>query len=194
MSAYNKTTNRIEEAYALAIFDIAVEQHLVDVVKSDLDSLGNIFAKEEDLSKLMWSPYFTRQYKTDLLLKAFSGTFSELTMNCMMIAAKHNRLKFLPEIVACFDRLWDEHHGFVPVKITTSEKLDDERIKKLSDDIASSLKRKIRIESSTDPSIIGGIVIRYGDKIIDNTIRTRLLNAVKTITSEEKRWINFDEV
>jgi F-type H+-transporting ATPase subunit delta len=166
----------------------------VDVVKSDFDLLGDIFAKEEDLRELMWSPYFTRQYKTDLLLKAFSGTFSELTMNCMMVAARHNRVKFLPKIVACFDRLWDKYHGFLPVKITTSEKLDDKRIKKLSDDIASSLKRKIRIESSTDPSIIGGIVIRYGDKIIDNTIRTRLLNAVKTLTRKEKRWINFDEV
>jgi F-type H+-transporting ATPase subunit delta len=115
-------------------------------------------------------------------------------MNFMMVAAGHNRIRFMPEIVACFNRLWDKLRRVVPVKITVSQKLDEQRRRKLSDDIEALLEQKIRMESYVDPSIIGGIIIRYGDKVIDNTVRTRLSNAVKTTTSAEKRWTKLDEV
>jgi F-type H+-transporting ATPase subunit delta len=159
-----------------------------------LDVLGDIFAEEEDLKKLMWSPYFTPQQKAVLLQRVFSGKFSELTMNFMMVATGHNRIRFMPEIVVCFNRLWDKLRRVVPVKITVSRELDEQRLRKLSDDIEALLEQKIRMESYVDPSIIGGIIIRYGDRVIDNTVRTRLSNAVKTTTSAEKRWMKFDEV
>ncbi|MGA2091862.1 MAG: ATP synthase F1 subunit delta [Sedimentisphaerales bacterium] len=195
MSAKSQKKLRIGDIYAQAVFETAQDQQMLGDVKSDLDSLGNVFNEATELKELLWSPYFTRQYKADLLEKLFAGKFSQLTMNFLMVVARHNRLKFLPEIIAGFSRLWDQRHGLVPVSITVSKNLDDLRIKKLCDEIASSLERKIRLtQSIVDPSIIGGIIIHYGDRVIDNTIRMRLLNAVQTITSQEKRWIKFDEV
>ncbi len=195
MSADSKKNLRIGDIYAQAVFETAEEQQLPEVVKSDLEFLGSVFNEVADLKELLWSPYFTRQYKAVLLEKMFAGRFSQLTMNFLMVVARHNRLKFLPAIIAGFDRLWDQRHGLVPVQITVSQKLDDPRVKTLCSEISSALQRKIRLtDSIVDPSIIGGIIIHFADKVIDNTIRTRLVNAVQTLTSQEKRWTKFNEI
>ena len=195
MRADSKKNLRIGDIYAQAVFETAEEQQLPEVVKSDLDFLGSVFNEVADLKGLLWSPYFTRQYKAVLLEKMFAGKFSQLTMNFLMVVARHNRLKFLPAIIAGFDRLWDQRHGLVPVKITVSQKLDDPRVKTLCNEISSAIQRKIRLtDSIVDPSIIGGIIIHFADKVIDNTIRTRLVNAVQNVTSQEKRWTKFNEI
>jgi F-type H+-transporting ATPase subunit delta len=195
MSSNNQKNLRISDIYAQAVFETAEERQLAEVLKSDMDFLRNIFDEVADLKEIMWSPYFTRQYKADLLEKMFAGKFSQLTMNFLMVVARHNRLKFLPAIIAGFDRLWDQRHGLVPVKITVSQKLDDPRVKTLCDEISSAIQRKIRLtDAIVDPSIIGGIIIHFADKVIDNTIRTRLVNAVQTITSQEKRWTKINEI
>jgi F-type H+-transporting ATPase subunit delta len=194
MRAYNKEIGHIVETYAQTIFDIAVETQLTSEVDADLDSVRKIFAEEKDLMEMMASPYFTSQHRTDLLQKVFSKFLSELTMNFMMVLVRHNRIKYLPEITACYDRIWGNYKGYLPVKITVPKRMDNDWIVKLADDISTALKRKISLDISIDPSIIGGIIIRYGDKVVDNTIRTRLVSAVQTVTSWEKRWMRTYEV
>jgi F-type H+-transporting ATPase subunit delta len=195
MSAGSKKNLRISDVYALAVFETAQEQQVLTDVKADLDSMADIFKQVPDLRELLWSPYFTRNYKAALLEKMFTGKFSQLTMNFLMVVARHNRLKVLPDIIAAFSRLWDQQHGLVPVSITVPNKLDSARIQKLCDEITDSLQRKIRLtDSIVDPSIIGGIIIHYGDKVIDNTIKTRLINAVQTVTSRQKWETTFNEV
>lgn len=194
MRTDNKEIGHIVETYAQTIFDIAVETELSSVVDADLDSVRKTFAEEKDLTEMMASPYFTSQRKADLLQKVFSQFVSELTMNFMLVLVRHNRIKYLPEITACYDRIWGYYKGYVPVKVTVSQKMDNDWIDKLVDDISSTLKRKISLELSIDPSIIGGIIIHYGDKVVDNTIRTRLVSAVQTVTSWEKRWMRTYEV
>jgi F-type H+-transporting ATPase subunit delta len=195
MSVDAKKILRIGDIYAQAVFETAQEQQLLADVKSDLDSLAGVFEQVTEFKELLLSPYFTRKYKSVLLEKLFAGRFSQLTTNFLQVIARHNRLKFLPEIIGSFTRLWDQMHGLVPVSITVSQKLDDTRVKTLCDEISSALQRKIRLtDSIVDPSIIGGIIIHFADKVIDNTIRTRLVNAVQNVTSQEKRWTKFNEV
>ncbi len=194
MSSGSKAISRIVETYAQAIFDIAVQTQLASVVNADLDTLGKIFTEEKDLRDLTASPYFTSQQKADLLMRVFSQVMSDLTMNFLMVLVRHNRIKLLPEIRVCYDRIWENYKGYVPVKVTTSQRMDNDWIDKLADDISSAMNRKILLELSIDPSIIGGVVIRYADKVVDNTVRTRLLNLVRMITSAEKRWMKIDEI
>jgi F-type H+-transporting ATPase subunit delta len=100
----------------------------------------------------------------------------------------------LPDINACFANLWDSYHGCLPVKVTIGEKMADGWGAKFSDEIASILKRKINLEVVVNPSIIGGIIIRYADKVVDNSVRIRLQNLVSSITSANKRWIKQNEI
>jgi F-type H+-transporting ATPase subunit delta len=195
MRADTKQNLRIGDIYAQAVFESAQQENLLADVKSDLDSLASVFEEVSDLKELLLSPYFSRHYKAVLLEKLFVGKFSQLTTNFLLVVARHNRLKFLPQIIDSFTRLWDQLHGLVPVSITVSHKLDDSRIRNLCDEISSALERKVRFtQSIVDPSIIGGIIIHYGDKVIDNTIKTRLLNAVQTVTSKQKWETKFNEI
>jgi len=194
MSAYNKESGRVGEIYAQTLFDIAAERQVIDVVKSDMNVVGDILTTEKYFRELMCSPYFTRQHKAGLLQRVFLEKLSELTMDFLMVVIGHNRIKFLPDIVARFNNLWNSYRGFLPVKVTVSRRMDDGWVEKLRDDIASAIKRNIRLEVTVDPFIIGGIIIRYGDRVVDNTVRTRLLSAVKVVTGAEKRWMKPNEV
>jgi F-type H+-transporting ATPase subunit delta len=185
---------KVIEQYARTIFEIAVETQLASVVEADLDTAEKIFLGEKDLMELTASPYFTKQHKADLLQKVFSPFLSELTMNFMMVLVRHNRIRYLPEIMACYDKIWGNFKGYLPVKATVSQKPENDFIDKLVDDISSALERKISLQVSVDPSIIGGIIIHYGDMVVDNTVRSRLAGAVQTITSSEKRWMRTYEV
>jgi F-type H+-transporting ATPase subunit delta len=195
MRADTKKNLRIGDIYAQAVFETARQEHTLADVKSDLDSLASVFKETPEIKGLLLSPFFTRKYKAELLEKLFAGRFSQLTTSFLLVVARHNRLKFLPNIIGSFTRLWDQLHGLVPVSITVSQKLDDSRIRNLCDEISSALQRKVRLtQSIVDPSIIGGIILHYGDKVVDNTIKTRLLNAVQTVTSRQKWETKFNEI
>jgi F-type H+-transporting ATPase subunit delta len=73
------------------------------------------------------------------------------------------------------------------VKVTVSKPLNEGEVERLSADIASAINKKVKLELAVDPSIIGGITIRYGDKMVDNTVRSRLQQAVKTIIEQGRR-------
>jgi F-type H+-transporting ATPase subunit delta len=115
-------------------------------------------------------------------------------MNFLMVLVRHNRIKFLPAIMDCYDRLWQNYKGYVQVMVTVPQVMDNDWICKIGNDIESALNQKISLKLSIDPSVIGGIVIHYGNKVVDNTIRTRLLGTVKAVTSAEKLWMKTNEV
>jgi F-type H+-transporting ATPase subunit delta len=194
MNISSRSGGRVGGLYAHTLFDISVERQAETATKSELEALQDVFAKEKDFWELMCSPYFTPAYKTVLLQKVFSGRLSDLTLDFLMVTVKHNRIRFLPDIGACFAKLWDSYHGCLPVKVTISEKTADGWGAKFSDEMASILNRKINLEVAVAPSIIGGIIIRYADKVVDNSVRTRLQNLVTTVTGAEKRWIKQDEI
>jgi len=194
MSINKRADGLVGELYARTLFDISTERQNAETVKSDLGAVQDIFAGESDFWRLMCSPYFTTQQKAALLQKVFSERLSELTMNFLMVTLRHNRIKFLRDINDCFVKLWDRRHGSLPVKVTVSRKMDDSLEQKLSDELASVLNWKVNMEVTVNPSIIGGIIIRYDDKVVDNTVRTRLCSLITAITSVEKRWIKQDEI
>jgi len=189
-----RNSTRVGDVYAKVLFELADRSRITETVKTNLDLLAEIFAKEKDFHALMGSPYFSLDHKKQLLQKVFSGKLSELMMDFLMIALRHNRIMFLPQIAFSFSQLWDVYYGYLNVKVVVSERFDKSRLQKLSEEIAAALKGKINLEMAVDPAIIGGIIIRYGDRIVDNTIKTRLLRAVKVITGPEKRLIKTYEV
>jgi len=194
MSVNAKTSGRVGELYAQTLFEISIERQIATPTKEELESLQELFAQQKEFWGLLCSPYFTPAYKIELLEKIFSGKLSQLTLNFLKVAVKHGRIRYLPDIHDNFIKLWDKYHGTVPVKVVLSEKMDDGWADKFSEELASILKRKIALEVSLDKSILGGIIIRYADKVVDNTVRARLQNLVTTITSANKRWVKPNEI
>jgi F-type H+-transporting ATPase subunit delta len=185
---------RLTEAYARALFDLARESQLVDAVKDDLDLLMDVAAEERDFARVMTSPYFSEQVKMQLVRKIFCGRISKLTVNFLMVVIAHDRMTFLPKIATRYDEIWDGFHGRYIVNVTVSQTLTDDEVRGLSDDIAAAIKSQIRLDLAVNPGIIGGIVIRCGDRVIDNSIKGRLQRAVETIAARAKRGMEIDEV
>jgi F-type H+-transporting ATPase subunit delta len=180
------TDIRLRESYANTLFELAGENQAIDAVKEDLETVAGIIKGENDLVKFLTSPYFSRQCKEQLVMTALSPRISELTMHFLMVLIKHNRVGLLPEIIFRYGQLWDAGRGCYPVNVTVSRPLEQGEAEKLTADMEAALGGAVRLELAVNPDILGGAVIRCGDKVIDNSLRHRLGTAVKTILSHVK--------
>jgi F-type H+-transporting ATPase subunit delta len=180
------TTIRLREIYAQSLFELADRQQGVDTVSSDLNILAGIIGQEEDFIKLLDSPYFSTDYKEQLVRKLLSGVAANLTLDFLMVVIRHGRARLLTDIIGRYAELWDAYHGYYHVKVTVPRALEDGQAKVLSDDIAAAMNSNVKLEVAVDPDIIGGAIIRCGDKVIDNSIRNRVDVAVKTVMSRIK--------
>ena len=184
-----RTDISLREKYAQVLYELACESRSTDAAKDDLELLADITKSEKDFIRFMDSPYFTRSCKVEAVNKVLAGKISELTMNFLMVLIRHNRIRLLPEIIARYGQIWDENNGYLPVKVTVSRPLDKAETEELAASIGAAVGSIARLEVKVNPDIIGGAVIRYGDRVIDNTIRGRLQTALKTIMGTAKEQL-----
>jgi F-type H+-transporting ATPase subunit delta len=171
----------LAEVYARSLFELAERSKMLNAIKDDLEVVQNISAQEKDFRTLMASPYFTPDHKEQIVQKIFSGKLNDLTIDFLRVVIGHDRMVFLPQIITRFNELWEAHHGYKIVQVTVSRALSSQEAEKLSADIGRAINNKAKLQIGVNPSIIGGIIIRFGDRIIDNSIRSRLRRAVNTI-------------
>jgi F-type H+-transporting ATPase subunit delta len=183
----------LADIYARAFFELAERSKMVNAVKDDLDVVQDISVQEKDFRTLMTSPYFSSDLKKQMVQKILSGKLCDLTVDFLMVVIRHNRMMFLPQIIARFNELWEAHHGYKIVQVTVSQMLNSQEAEKLSADIAHAINNKAKLQMGVNPSIMGGIIIRFGDRVIDNSIRSRLRRAVNVIMSRQKAG-KIDEV
>jgi F-type H+-transporting ATPase subunit delta len=103
-------------------------------------------------------------------------------------------MMFLSQILDRFKELWDALHGRAVVKVTVSEPIDENELHKITEEIAATMRRPADVQMCVNPEIIGGAVINYGDRIIDNSIKGRLHRAVAAVTGRAKRGLEINEV
>jgi F-type H+-transporting ATPase subunit delta len=181
----------IERVYAGSLFELADQSGIIDTVKDDLDSWTAICSAEEDFDKLIISPYFSSDYKQQLVHKVFAGKIADMTLNFLAVVIRHNRTAFLKKIIEEFHVLWLVREGYCDVQVTISEPPDNQQRAAIAAAVAEALERKTRFQFMVDPAIIGGVIISYDDKVIDNTVRTRMNEIVETILKRgKKRKIN----
>ncbi len=176
----------IADVYAKAIYELAEQSKIVEEVKSELELLEAIIAQENGFLNIMSSPQFSSDYKQSLLHKMFAGRLNELTFNFLFTVDKHNRTMFLPQIIARFNEIWEAHHGFSVVELTLFDDLKEDELKNASEAIANAMQKKVILKLNVKPSIMGGAVIKYGDSLIDNSIKARLHRAVRTVMDKCK--------
>jgi F-type H+-transporting ATPase subunit delta len=180
------TDIRLRENYANTLFELARENQATDAVEEDLETIAGIIREEDDLVKFLTSPYFSGQRKEQFMTTVLSGRIAGLTMNFLMVLIRHNRVWLLPEIILRYKQLWDAEHRCYPVVVTVSRPLEPGEIEKLTADMEAAVGGTVRLHLAVNPDLLGGAIIRCGDKIIDNSIRDRLRAAVKTIISQVK--------
>jgi F-type H+-transporting ATPase subunit delta len=175
---------QLAQVYAQSVFELAKEQHLVDDVKRDLTLLSGLIEQHGDFIRLLGSPYLAAEQKELFLRRVLSGGVGELTMRFLVVAIKHNRAGVLPAVIARCDELWDDYYGLCPVTVTVCRRLDDAEVDAVRESIAAAINKKVKLAVAVDPAIMGGMEIRCGAMVIDNTVRNRLRLAVKSVMGQ----------
>lgn len=163
----------IAEVYARALFEVAVEREVLDVVREQLDEFTEALEQNRDLAVFFFSPYFSTEEKKAALRRAVLGA-EPTFMNFLEALLERHRMPAIFRIRARFGELWKEEHKLLSVEVTSAVELDDETVASIGERVREQTGRTVELSSHVDPNILGGIVLRVGNFILDASIRNRL--------------------
>ncbi len=159
--------------YAKAAFQAAREQQQLNEW-SEILTLAGFVARNDVIRKLLTNPGMQELKKAELILEVTEKTISERQHNFFELLAENRRLALLPEIAALFNMYRADLERTVDLDVTAAFELTDEQQQKLTQVLSAKLERKVSITASLDKSIIGGVIIRSGDLVIDASVRGKL--------------------
>ena len=165
--------DEIAQVYARALLEVAREHGRLDEVREQLVQFVDALDGQRELALFFFSPYFSTQEKGDVLRRAVSGADDELLNFLELLIVKH-RMPAIFRIRREFDRLWEEAHGRLSVEVTSAMELVPATLDLLRALIGASSGREVELSTRVEPDILGGIVVRVGNAILDASIRNRL--------------------
>jgi F-type H+-transporting ATPase subunit delta len=163
----------IAQVYARALFEVASEHDSLDEVHEQLGAFADAMHDNRELAVFFFSPYFAVPEKKDGLDRTVTDANPEFR-NFLQALIERHRMPAIYRIRTEFDALYDDAKKLLPVQIVSAIELDAETVKSLGDKIGTQVDRHIELSEVVDPEIIGGIVLRVGNVIMDASIRTRL--------------------
>jgi ATP synthase F1 delta subunit len=170
----------IARVYARSLFEVATERDKLDVVREELGQFADALDESRELQTFLFSPYFSTEEKKEGLAKAVTDA-DETTTNFLAVLLENHRMPVIFRVRREYDRLWEEANQLLPVEITSAVELDRSVAERIGDEIGRQTGRTVELTSSVDPDVIGGIVVRVGNSILDASIRTRLENLRKQV-------------
>jgi ATP synthase F1 delta subunit len=163
----------IAVVYARSLFEVAKEQDKLDKVRDELGEFADAVDSTRELQVFFFSPYFSTAEKQDGLDKAVSGA-DEIVVNFLKLLIENHRMPVIFRARREFDRLWQEENKLLPVTVTSAVELEKAAVKQIGDRIAEQTGRKVDLSATVEPEILGGLVVRVGNSILDASIRNRL--------------------
>jgi F-type H+-transporting ATPase subunit delta len=154
----------IAQVYSRSLFEVAKEQ---------LGQFSDALEGDRDLAVFFFSPYFSTPEKQDGLKKLVEG-MEPILLNFLAVLIENHRLPAIHRIRRQYDALWDKEMKILPVEVTSAVELDEGTVQHLGDRIGEQTGRRVQLTSTIDPDILGGIVLRVGNSILDASIRSRL--------------------
>ena len=168
--------------YSLALFELAEEKGQVSAVKKELLNLKQMIDESKDFAFVLACPTISRREKQETVLAvAEKAGFSKLLCDFLGVVAQNNRLFALPEMVDSFFDLIDEKDGIIKAEVTSAWDISAENKEKITNLLASSLgKKSIQLSVKKDASLLGGLTVRIGSLLIDNSLKTKI-QQLKTV-------------
>jgi F-type H+-transporting ATPase subunit delta len=163
----------IAEVYARALFEVAQERDVLDVVREQLGQFADAMHENRELSVFFFSPYFSSAEKERGLARTVTGADSAFE-NFLQALIERHRMPAIYRIRARFEVLWEEENKLLAVHVTSAVPLEESVVSSLGARIGEQVDRKIELSSTVDPEILGGIVLRVGNLILDASVRNRL--------------------
>jgi F-type H+-transporting ATPase subunit delta len=161
--------------YATAVFELAAEERAIDQLAADLDSLKALLKESPELTRLVRSPLFSREEQAKgmeaVLQKAGAGG---LARKLVLLLAQKRRLFALSDVIRAFEQLLARQRGEIAAQVTSARPLSSAESDELRRMLKAKLGREPRLELAVDPSLLGGLRLKLGSRMIDSSLRTKL--------------------
>jgi len=161
--------------YASAIFDLGKDSNALDALEGDLNQMKTAIDGNADLTYLMESPAFSRENQQKALSAVMDKMgVSDLTKRFVGLMISKGRLAMLPGAIAGFQERLADHRGQVVAEVTSAQPLSDAQRDALAAKLKNAFDKDVKIDDSVDPSLLGGLVVKIGSKMIDTSLRAKL--------------------
>jgi F-type H+-transporting ATPase subunit delta len=165
--------DEIAQVYARSLFEVAQEHDLIDVIREQLGQFVDALNKSHDLRTFLFSPYFSTREKKDALERTIEGA-DPTFMRFLEVLLDAHRMPVIFRIRDRYEDLWDEAKRLLPVEVTSAIELDEQTVSAIGDRIREQTGLNVELSSHVDAAILGGIVLRVGNSILDASISNRL--------------------
>ena len=184
MAAEESPVSGVAGRYATALFDLARDEKSIDSVKADLDKFAALLTDSPDLERLVRSPVFT----ADVQGKALGAILEKagiggITAKFLQVLTANRRLFAVNDVIRAFRTLVAKFRGEATAEVTVAEQLSDKNLDALKAALKSVSGKDVDLNVNVDPSIIGGLIVKLGSRMVDSSLRTKL-NSIKNAMKE----------
>jgi F-type H+-transporting ATPase subunit delta len=172
----------IAEVYSRALFEAAKENGVLDRVHDELGEFADALGSERSLQVFLFSPYFSSEEKKQGIERIVEDADPRL-FNFLELLAERHRMPALFRIRREFDAMWAEENKLLPVTVTSAVELDEGIVEQIGREIEQQTGRRVELSSSVDPDVLGGLVVRVGNLVLDATVRNRLEQLRKQVAT-----------
>jgi F-type H+-transporting ATPase subunit delta len=174
----------IATRYATAVFDLAKDGKAIKSLESDIAALEAAMAESADLRTLLTSPLYSRDQQSGAVAAiAKKMKLSDTTTNVLALLSSKRRLFVLPQLLTVLQNMLSEERGEMTAEVTTAKKLTKAQTDKLASTLKAQVGKSVTIKETVDKSIIGGLIVKVGSKMIDTSVASKL-NALQNKMKE----------
>ena len=159
--------------YAEAAFEVGRRDGTVEAWRRELDLAARLLGDEAVMRGLM-NPAIPLEERESIVSRALGGEVSRPVLNLILLLLGRGRIELLPRVAAEFDRLDDRRRGITHATATSAAPLAEDEVSALTSRLERLTGGTVRLELQVDPDIIGGLIVRVGDRLIDGSVRGRL--------------------
>jgi F-type H+-transporting ATPase subunit delta len=163
----------IAEVYSRALFEVAREGDVLDRVHDELGEFADALAEDRNLQVFFFSPYFSSEEKKEGVTRIVTDA-DERLVNFLQLLAERHRVPALFRIRRSFDSMWAEENKLLPVTVTSAVELDESLVQDIGRSIEEQTGRRVDLSSNVDADVLGGLMVRVGNMVLDATVRNRL--------------------
>ena len=174
----------VAERYGNALFELARDTDSLAAVEKDADRFAALINESADLTRLVRSPVFSADEQTRAVAAVLDKAgIGGLVANLVKATAGNRRLFAIADMITAFKRLAAHHRGAVAAEVTSAEPLADKHVAALKEALKAALGKDVTLEARVDPSLIGGLIVKVGSRMIDDSLRTKL-NSLRLVMKE----------
>lgn len=176
---------RLARRYAQALGMLAGERGLLDRVETDLETVQQFLDASPELRYFLYNEQIPAKQRCDFLRTAFQDVLCDVTLHFLFLVIHKHRVRYLEDMIDAYVEYANERRGILVVRVTTAKELDEMMTRQLQEGLGKVLDAEVRLRTFTDPALLGGVIVRVGDLLIDGSAMSRLVRLGNTLKSAQ---------